>query len=586
MNAMATETTVEAINKPQQKLVAQLTATFARATKQVDTSAIKEALTLLLEALSKGNISVSLNNLNLGEKLLKQGVACKAGGFAPMIIANDKLYLARYYHYQQQLNTHLAQIAQRNAPQFSSEKMKKVLDKLFPLDPQLQKSGSKNWQKVAASLALHKSLSVISGGPGTGKTTTVLKLLTALYEAQKEGERELQIRLAAPTGKAAARMQESIRTNIEQLQCNAKIKEKLNALTASTLHRLLGYKHHSVNFRHDAGNPLALDVLVVDESSMIDATMMAKLLDAVPAHARIILLGDKDQLPPVDPGSPFADICCQFGFSEIFAKQLENLSGETLSDVTESGSLFADNLVFLQHSFRFGAQSGIGNLARAINNSDIDCAIALLNNDAFDDIHWEDYSASVYRKYDSQNVDPIVQKIKNGFADYKQALKNRHSFAEINKAFQQFCILTCIRKGHSGLEATNEIAQHALGFPNDTFWYHGRPIMITRNDYQTKLYNGDVGLCLDLENNGELRVYFPTAEEPGYRTINPSRMPAHETAFAMTVHKSQGSEFGEVLFLLPEQELPIMTKQLIYTAITRAKNRVEMWGKELTIYKE
>lgn len=577
-------------------VIEQLSQTLARATKQTDDTAIKQAVTLLLDALASGKIFARVDNEQLPKTLLEQGVACKPGGFAPMIVDHNKLYLARYYHYSHLLDTHLTQIAQRSAPDFSPTKMKTVLDKLFPLDPVLQKSGSKNWQKVAASLALHKSLSVISGGPGTGKTTTVLKLLAALYEAKETGERELQVCLAAPTGKAAARMQESIRNNIAQLTCSDAIKDKLQSLTASTIHRLLGYKHHSVNFRHNAENPLALDVLVVDESSMIDATMMAQLFDAMPAHARIILLGDKDQLPPVEPGSPFADICDQFGFSEDFSKALQQLSGESLADVKPSGKALADNLVFLQHSFRFDAHSGIGNLARAINHQDIDAARALLHDDTFADIHWKDYIASEYRRYDSQDVDPLVHKIQTGFSAYKKALKNSNSFSEINHAFQQFCVLTAIRDGHSGLDATNKIAALALNFPvidegaftstdnAKATWYHGRPIMVSKNDYQTKLYNGDVGLCLDLEKNGELYVYFPSTQSPGYRAINPSRMPEHETAFAMTVHKSQGSEFDDVLFLLPEKLSPIMTKQLVYTAITRAKNSVALWGKELKLY--
>ena len=192
--------------------------------------------------------------------------------------------------------------------------------------------------------------------------------------------------------------------------------------------------------------------------------------------------------------------------------------------------------------------------------------------------------ASDYRKWDCPQVDPIISKIKQGFGHYLQALKARESFEAINQSFLHFCVLTCIRQGGSGLEKINEIAQKALGFVSDQYWYHGRPIMITKNDYQTKLYNGDVGLCLDLKGDGDLRVYFPTVE--GYRAINTSRIPSHETAFTMTVHKSQGSEFTEVLFLLPEKELPIVTKQLVYTAITRAKKRVEVWGNALKLYQD
>ena len=570
------------LDETSQSLVNHLSAALARACTKADESLIKTALQQLINALQQGKTSINIST-DFAEKLLDQEVAGRAGEFKAMIIDENKLYLARYFHYKQSLDKLLADLSTQRGPVFNEKRMQPVLQRLFPLDVELQKNGSKNWQKVAASLALFQRFTVISGGPGTGKTTTVLKLLAALYESQDEGARELQVMLAAPTGKAAARMQESIRSNISPLPCDDKIKQKLQTLNASTLHRLLGYKHQSVEFRHNSHNPLALDILVVDESSMIDSTMMTQLLDAIPAHARIILLGDKDQLPPVGPGSPFSDICDQYGFSKSFAKELQSLSGEALSEITPSNQLLSDNLVFLQHSFRFDEHSGIGNLARAINQADTRKAMVLLADEKFSDIAWVDYIASEYRGRDNNKVDPIIEKIKQGFSRYQEALKNEKTFEAINQAFLHFCVLTCIRQSGSGLDKINEIAQKALGFPSEQLWYHGRPIMISKNDYQTKLYNGDVGLCLDLLGTGELRVYFPTVE--GHKAISTSRIPAHETAFTMTVHKSQGSEFQEVLFLLPEKQLPIITKQLVYTAITRAKKRVEIWGSELRLYK-
>ncbi|WP_354624236.1 exodeoxyribonuclease V subunit alpha [Psychromonas sp. MME2] len=580
---MSSNISVMELDDASQSLVKHLSGAIVRTSSKAEIGTVQLALQQLISALQQGQTSVAISDA-FSKKLLTQGIAGQTNEFKAMIIDGDQLYLARYYHYKNKLETLLAKLSRQQGSTFDCDKMQPVLQRLFPLDPALQASGSGNWQKVAASLALFQRFSVISGGPGTGKTTTVLKLLAALYEAQETGGRELQVMLAAPTGKAAARMQESIRANITPLPCGDEIKQKLQALNASTLHRLLGYKHQSVEFRHHAHNPLALDILVVDESSMIDSTMMSQLLDAIPAHARIILLGDKDQLPPVGPGSPFADICAQYGFSEPFAKQLANLSGEDLTKVKASHQPLSDNLVFLQHSFRFDAHSGIGNLARAINDGDIDSAQTLLADETFSDIAWVEYIASEYRKWDCPKVDPIIIKIKQGFGDYLQALKARESFEAINEAFLHFCVLTCIRQGGSGLEKINEIAQKALGFPSEQYWYHGRPIMISKNDYQTKLYNGDVGLCLDLHGDGDLRVYFPTAE--GFRAINTSRIPSHETAFTMTVHKSQGSEFKEVLFLLPEKSLPIINKQLVYTAITRAKKRVEIWGNELKLIEQ
>ncbi len=373
-------------------------------------------------------------------------------------------------------------------------------------------------------------------------------------------------------------MQESIRAGVDALDCDDAIKAELRDLKASTLHRLLGYKPNSVQFRHTAANPLALDILVVDESSMIDSTMMAKLLDAVPKHARVLLLGDKDQLPPVEPGSPFTDICLQYGFSASLIQELEVLSGINV-DSTPSKQPLADNIVFLRHSYRFGADSGIGCLATAINASDRDTAKQLMEDPQFADIAWIEYNAKACRAYDATEQDPIIERIQSGYAAYLDALNSRESVEAISKAFDAFCVLVATNKGLNGLDTINKLSQKALGFYSEEYWYHGRPVMITNNDYQTKLYNGDVGLCLDIEGTGELRVYFQS--EDGFRDFNCSRIPAHQPAFAMTVHKSQGSEFNDVVFMLPDGDSRVLSKALIYTAVTRAKERVEIWGKEI-----
>tara|TARA_R110001599_G_scaffold67867_4_gene191390 strand:+ start:14828 stop:16621 length:1794 start_codon:yes stop_codon:yes gene_type:complete len=545
-----------------------------------ETELVEKTIRLVLEALDIGQISLNMKEAVLSsgfdavdlwkQKLIEIGVAAEPEGFAPLIVDNGHLYLARYHLYHSKLNQRLNQLSVEEADTINEQQTIETLNRLFPatdINP--------NWQKIAAALALTKRLCVISGGPGTGKTTTVLRLLAALCTTNNK----LRIRLAAPTGKAAARMQESIRKNLADLDCDESIKQQLQ-LQASTLHRLLGYKAYSVNFKHHAENPLAVDVLVIDESSMIDSAMMAKCLDALPDNARIILLGDKDQLAAVEPGSPFASICKQFGFSQVFAEELSHLSGQSLADFTsDQPKALADNLVFLHHSYRFGEKSGIGQLARAINAGENSKALALMVGTDYADIEWVDYQAQEYRRYSSKELDPLITKVQEGFKPFLNELHQKPIEPEkVFKAFNQFCLLTAMHKGFCGRIETNKLCQKALGFTEDKIWFHGRPVMVSNNDYQTGLYNGDVGICLDLESNGQLRVYFPTSE--GFKDFTPSRIPIHETAFAMTVHKSQGSEFTEVLFLLPDIANPVFNKALVYTAITRAKERVELWGRQ------
>ncbi|MEY8239153.1 MAG: exodeoxyribonuclease V subunit alpha [Cycloclasticus sp.] len=575
---------------PTALLAQQLSAVLKRLCKNTgNADLVEKSLQLVLEALEAGQISIDMKTVpaelkvasstDWQQQLIDAGVASNAGGFTPLIIDGDQLYLARYHLYHSQLNNRLAQLATETASMQSEnaeadQAMMKTLTRLFP-DTEI----SPNWQKVAAALALKKRLCVISGGPGTGKTTTVLRLLAALYEIEGTSTHKLRIRLAAPTGKAAARMQESIRNNLPKLDCSENIKQQLQ-LEASTLHRLLGYRPNSVNFRHHAGNPLALDVLVIDESSMIDSAMMAKCLDALPVNARVILLGDKDQLAAVEPGSPFASICSQIGFSQKFAGELAALSGQSLSDsVSEQPQSLGDNLVFLHHSYRFDDSSGIGQLAKAINAGQYSNALELMVSDKYSDSSWIEYKATDYRGYTNKVTDPLIHKVQQGFAPFMQALKQEVVEPEkVFEAFTRFCMLTATHKGYCGRIESNLLCQKALGFTTEAIWYHGRPVMVSNNDYQTGLYNGDVGICLDIEGNGQLRVYFPFSD--GFKDFSPSRIPNHDTAFAITVHKSQGSEFNQVLFLLPDKPSAVFNKALIYTAITRAKEQVELWGKQ------
>ena len=584
MNETQLKESATGTNEQENLLSEQMSQAIARICKIKQTPLLEKTLSLLLEALGNGKIGLSMkeNLSSVGKKninswktaLTQEGVAATAPGYAPIIIDDDTLYLARYYLYHNQLQQQLKRLSEQLPSTIKEDKkVKDILDKFFP-----KMDVTPNWQKIAAALALKKSLCVISGGPGTGKTTTVLRLLATLAEVS---DKPIRIRLAAPTGKAAMRTQESIRTNLSEIKCSVEIKQQIE-VEACTIHRLLGYKPHSVNFRHNADYPLALDVLVVDESSMIDSAMMAKLLDAIPQGGRVIFLGDKDQLEAVEPGNPFAEICSQFGFSREFSSDLEEITGVIIEDenISSNPQLLSDNLVFLRHSYRFGSDSGIGKLSRAINESQFDKALELMKDEKYRDITWKDYKASEFRRYNATEIDPLINKVREGFSKYMNTLKGDNlDLQTVFSAYNEFCILAALRRGYSGVEDTNILVQSALKFPKDEKWFHGRPIIVTKNDYQTKLFNGDVGICLNLDGKG-IRMYFPSID--GFRDFTPSRIPSHETAFAITVHKSQGSEFNEVLFLLPENESRVINKSLIYTAITRAKKKVELWGDKLS----
>jgi len=421
---------------------------------------------------------------------------------------------------------------------------------------------SPDWQRLAAAQAVRRRLAVISGGPGTGKTTTVVRLLAALLE-QPGGER-LAIGLAAPTGKAAARMAEAIRNAKAELPVSDAVKEALPD-EARTLHRLLGSRGDSPKVRHDAAHPLALDVLVVDEASMVDLALMAKLVAALPPKARLILLGDKDQLAAVEAGAVFAELCEGRGFDSQAATDLQRITGQNVAVETPRSRL-GEAVVLLTHSHRFAGDSGIGELARRINGGDAKGTVALLQEGRAD-LAWNATPTSA----------ALIERLEQGYSRYLQAARQADPSAAF-EAFNGFRALTAQREGAFGVTGINEALEarfkRRLGVPARERWYPGRAVMVRQNDYALGLFNGDIGLCLKTEQG--LRVFFEGDE--GYRGFAPARLPSHDSAFAMTVHKSQGSEFTEVLLALPEQPSPLLTRSLFYTGITRAKRKVEIWA--------
>nr|WP_132764036.1 exodeoxyribonuclease V subunit alpha [Pseudomonas aeruginosa] len=438
----------------------------------------------------------------------------------------------------------------------------------------------------------------------TGKTTTVVRLLGLLQAPAVAAGQPLRIRLAAPTGKAAARLSESIGQQVRALPLAEDVLQAIPA-EVTTLHRLLGSRPDTRHFRHHRDNPLALDVLVVDEASMIDLEMMASLLDALPPQARLILLGDKDQLASVEAGAVLGDLCrdAEEGwYSAETRAWLQRVSGETWQGLREGSAQahpLAQQTVMLRHSRRFGASSGIGRLARLVNRQQADDARALLDSppaDLFDLRLRGERDAAFARLFVDGH--PQAPGTPYGYRHYLQRLAEGRPAAglaledgawerwaqSVLTAFDAFRLLCALRRGPWGVEGLNQrVAAELLRLgliEADHGWYEGRPVLVTRNDYSLGLMNGDIGIALRLpERNDDgslrfaLRVAFPRNDgSGGVRFVLPSRLVEVDTVFAMTVHKSQGSEFAHTALVLPDALNPVLTKELVYTGITRARD--------------
>jgi len=484
------------------------------------------------------------------ESFLTALKACPAvgqpGEFRPLILdSRNRLYLHRYWEYESNLAQAILQRAQETAEGVNTAQLRDGLERFFPAEVI---SAEPDFQKIAAETAVKRKLCVISGGPGTGKTRTVGVLLALLIE--QAGQKPLRIALAAPTGKAAARLQESIKKLRTTLPCAEVIRERLPE-EASTVHRLLGSAPDSARFRYNAENLLPFDVVVVDEASMVDLALMAKLFAAIPRCARVILLGDKDQLASVEAGAVLGDICAGAG---------------------DQSCALSSCIVELRKNFRFGVDNGIFALSQAINDGEVAQVERLLS----DKDGRRDGLGSDNLPSPSQLKERLSEAVLTGFGE---AMRMREPLATL-QALSRFRILCALRQGPYGVEAVNrlveEILREARLIPARERWYAGRPVMVTRNDYDLRLFNGDVGVILPHPDSGEPRAWFLGADNT-LRDVSPLRLPEHETVFAMTVHKSQGSEFERVLFLLPDRESPVLTRELIYTGVTRASQRVEVW---------
>jgi len=461
---------------------------------------------------------------------LREHPACAdavAAGNAPLILDDHRLYLAR--HWRAERFVAAALISRARPLAVDEARLNEGLASLFPA---VEAAG----QRAAAGRAAKHAVAIVSGGPGTGKTTALAALLALTAE---QSAAPLRMLLAAPTGKAAARMQEALRT---AKACLAVAPATIAALPerAQTLHRLLGLRPDG-SVRHDVDNPLACDLLVIDEASMVDLSLMAKTLAALPASARLVLVGDRDQLASVEAGAVFADIC----------------------QAAEDGGCLQPLYSQLEHSFRFGDDAGIARLARLLRAGDGAAVEALLERGA-EGLGW----------HPQPDATALLQAAVEGYRGYLDAVHDGAPPLELLRRFGEFRLLAAHRHGCYGVERLNVGLERIVGIRPRETWYAGRPIMVAENDAALGLFNGDIGIAVVA--GGELRVAFEG--EDGVRMLPPQRLPRHETAWAMTVHKSQGSEFDRVLLALPEEPSPILTRELLYTAVTRARREVSVWA--------
>lgn len=493
----------------------------------------------------------------------------KPGSFKPLILDDSgRLYLQKLWHYERLIGDDLLARAGDEMAGVNQKLLKEGLSRYFPSEDLFEL----NLQQVAAALAVLQRFSVISGGPGTGKTTTVVRILALLLEQWADAGKKLSIALAAPTGKAAARLKESVQQQKQSLPASEEIREAVPE-KAVTLHQLLGARRGSGEYRYTKDNPLPYEVVVIDEASMIDQTMMAKLLEALLPESRLILLGDKDQLASVEAGSVLGDICmpAENRYTEPAVETLRELGMMIPDDFKKRRTKpLTDNITFLDKSYRFGAKSGIGQLAAAINRQEADRSVDILRSAKYSDVRFKEISKG----------DDIEDTLFSELLKHAQKLvQSGDRVTAIDLLYKQVAL--CVhRKGFMGAENVNyqleQLLRREISLSRYQQWYRGRPVMITKNNYTLKLRNGDLGVVWN-ETGHNPKVTFK-GEGGKFREFNPSRLSQFENAYALTVHKSQGSEFERVHIILPAEPSPILTKELLYTAITRARTEITMWG--------
>lgn len=535
-------------------------------------------------------------------------VAAGAGN-TPLVLEQGRLFLRRNWAAGREVMQALGRRCTALEPGLDPPAIRLLFESLFPDNASEATAAGPDWQKVACAVALRHDFSIITGGPGTGKTFTMVKLLGLLQALNQAGgsQRPLRVLLAAPTGKAAARMTESVLSNWQALPAAFR-RDDWRPEEARTLHRLLGSRPDSRHFRHQPNNPVQADVVIVDEASMIDLHMMQALVRGLGQGTRLVLLGDKDQLASVEPGAVFGDLCAGADRTTVepeLADWLEAVCGASLERSQAPGSPgLAGQIVMLRQARRFNRD--IAALATAVNAGQADEALALLDSRA----------PVLARLQPARPDEPALQAlfIDHGHRAYLQRL-NQAAWLQTEEPtvvaraadnpveldawarqalsdFGRFQVLTGTRSGPWGVEEINRRIRQCLVESGDIeasgSWFHGRPVMVGRNDYRTGLMNGDVGLCLrwpQADGRSQLRVVFQKADGRLHHYAS-SRLGDCDTAWAMTVHKAQGSEFTHTVLVLPDRHNRVLARELIYTGLTRARERFTLVAPKLDVLRQ
>jgi exodeoxyribonuclease V alpha subunit len=504
----------------------------------------------------------SLSNQKINSDLFKGSTILGTGEeVKPLKVDGGNISFHRYWVYEKKLSEWIQKRASPHGLEYDYDLVNNELNRLSP-----KSSEEPDWQKVSAALSLLKPFLIISGGPGTGKTTTVARIL-ALHQKLSGGS--LKIALAAPTGKAAGRMGEALKTELAKLNLSD-VELRHFPDEAKTVHRLLYGTEERGLLPIAEKKLLNYDLVIIDEASMIDLNLMVRLVEHLSGNTRLILLGDKDQLASVEAGSVFADLCQKpaNGFSEETAEELYKL-GVQYDLSPKAQSALYDSTIFLTKSYRFDAQSGIGHLADAVKLQESDPEQIQKLFSQYEDIH---HTAFSYAKEDMQLLgNEVLERVKAS-----QKIKNPE---EMLRFWKKGIWLVVLRRGLEGAEHLNRFAEQYIASSKsvkmESGWYHGRMIMITQNDYNLGVFNGDLGVCIEQED-GKRSIYIETGS--GIKVVNPNRLTHYSPAWFLTVHKSQGSEFEAVHLLLPSKDTPVLSKELIYTAITRAKDKFSLYG--------
>jgi exodeoxyribonuclease V alpha subunit len=570
---------------------------------------------LLSKKMEEGHICLDLNNEALSEELmgtiyensvLDRSLLLDSGQYVcqkleeklPLLLHDSKLYLHRYFYYETAIVEDLKKMLLISA----TEKTSRILFLQSKIDfisklasnsdvSSYQEDEKPDWQLIGALQAFVNNFTIITGGPGTGKTTTVAKVLALLLQSNPN----IKIALAAPTGKAAVRMKESLLGNKESE--NWGIKDLINSLKPSTIHRLLGSIKDSPQFKKNKANPLDYDVVIVDEASMIGSTLFAKLLDAInPQKTRLIILGDANQLASVDVGSLFGDICLtqqhslncfseeSKTFLNSFLKQQHQLSAESfvLNGIQNS---LSEHIVELKKTYRYDTSSKMGRFTKALIEGEESKVSEIILNDDESLVFNPEYSTTVFNS--------IVK-------EYKQYILEEDTYLALQK-INDIRVICAVKQSKEGVFHTNERIEKVLKKYFDDFaiesgtinaqfkpssdFYHNQPIIVTKNHPDLGLFNGDIGIIRRSKDDNKLKAYFIDEDKEGnLKAVSPGFIGDCETVFAMTIHKSQGSEFKQVLVILPKKsDMQLLTRELIYTAVTRAKVKATIQSTEIVL---